>query len=112
MDCFLDNQKDSEKKKDIRIILDSVINKCLIDILRIIDEKKDESLNFLDALDKVYESYNLEDEIILNYEEEIIKSGLKIKDLKLKPKEVEIIIQKIKDQIYKNYIENFKNKTH
>lgn len=108
----MDNQKDSEKKKDIRIILDSVINKCLIDILRIIDEKKDESLNFLDALDKVYESYNLEDEIILNYEEEIIKSGLKIKDLKLKPKEVEIIIQKIKDQIYKNYIENFKNKTH
>ena len=108
----MDNQKDSEKKKDIRIILDSVINKCLIDILRIIDEKKDESLNFLDALDKVYESYNLEDEIILNYEEEIINSGLKIKDLKLKSKEVEIIKKKIKDQIYKNYIENFKNKTH
>ncbi|MFX1444632.1 MAG: hypothetical protein ACFFHV_14560 [Promethearchaeota archaeon] len=102
----------NKKKSDIHKILESVIKKCVSDISKMLNQDKDEGLGFFDALDKVLELYNLEDEIIIKYEEELVKFGLKNKDLSLKPKQVDITKQKIREQLYKNYIDKFENKKH
>jgi hypothetical protein len=108
----LKNFNNHKKKRDLHNVLESVIKKCVNDILKILTQNKDEDFNFFNALDNVLESYNLEDEIIIKYEEELLNSGFKNKNLSLNPNELDIIKQKIKDQIYKNYIEKFENKKH
>lgn len=101
----------NKSKSDVDKILKSVIKKCLSEISKKLNQNKNEDISFFDVLDKVLELYNLEDEIIIKYEEEILNLGLNNKDLTLKPKQVDITKQKIKEQIYKNYIEKFENKT-
>ncbi len=102
----------NKSKSDVDKILKSVIKKCVSEISKKLNQNNNEELSFFDALDKVLELYNLEDEILIKYEEEILNLGLSIKDLTLKPKKVDLTKQKIKEQIYKNYIEKFENKTH
>lgn len=98
------NQNKRETKKKIEIIFDSVINKSINDIKRILDQKIKKGENIFDAIDTLLQSYNLEDEIIIKYEIESLKSGLNKNELGLTPKELEIIKQKIVDQIYKEYL--------
>ncbi len=89
-------------KKDIENL---VLNWCENDLSDRINKEIKKGLTVLDAIDKAFEEYNLEDEIILKYELAVEKkNNNNSKNLDLTYNQIKNFKEKIKKRIYNKYI--------
>ncbi|MFX1274761.1 MAG: hypothetical protein ACFFBP_09435 [Promethearchaeota archaeon] len=94
------------QKKKRENVKNKVVEICHNKILNKIQNKIENGLNPFEAYDQVFESFELEEEIILLYELEAEKANL-IEELEIKPEEITEIKKKIEknilDYILKKY---------
>ncbi len=89
-------------KKDIENL---VLNWCENDLSDRINKEIKKGFTVLDAIDKAFEEYNLEDEIILKYELAVEKkNNNNSKNLDLTYNQIKNFKEKIKKRIYNKYI--------
>lgn len=94
-----------EKNKIRKDIENLVLNWCENDLSDRINKEMKKGLTVFDAIDKAFEEYELEDEIILKYELAVEKKNNdNSKDLDLTYKQIKNFKEKIKKIIYNKYI--------